>query len=473
MRTPSFKDSEALHELHCRTAPYWNILRFCRHIGLEKRAGKPAYWLARVRKTNGGYRQKRLMRADIGNPLGSGYEAALDRAEEWFKETETRTVSARSYPVGVTQNVRYVSGGIGFTVGDALLDYVEWKRLAATQKTFESLVSLINFHLIPALGDTQLSELTGRRLTDFCRAVLESPPKRGNRKIGPRREISDLTKDQLRRRKGTLNTLLGILRVAAQMAWENGEVETERVWRCIRRVPNLEVPRQVFLSREECHRLIRACRPDLADLVRAALYTGCRVSELSELRVRDVGKDVFGLYIAPGKSHRSRFVFLPTEGMRFFLAKCEGKGADERIFRNRNGHLWDGKHKHLFKEAVLAASLPKEFVFHGLRHTYASQLVQAGTPLAVVARQLGHANTDTVSRTYGHLSCQSIETEIEKRFAMLERQPTTFDSKMASIRRSLQGVAPKSISEDWPRSNFSKTQSDLLLFVSGRREASS
>ena len=468
MHTFSLSDLETIHNLPCRTPPYWNVIRYCRHIGLEKRAERPAYWLARVRKTHGGYKQKRLLRADIEDPAGVGYEAALERAEAWFKEADIQAVSASSYPIGVTQNVRYVSRGIGFTVGDALLDYVEWKRIAATQKTFEALVSLINHHLIPALGDTQLAELTGRNLTDFCRNILETAPKRGNRKVGPRRDIASLSKDELRRRKGTLNTLLGILRVAAQMAWENGEVETERAWRCIRRVPNLEVPRQVFLSRDECHQLIRACRPDLADLVRAALYTGCRISELSELRVHDVGKDVFGLYIAPGKSHRSRFVFLPTEGMRFFLSRCEGKAADDRVFRSQNGHVWDGKHKHLFKEAVIAAGLPQEFVFHGLRHTYASQLVQAGTPLAIVARQLGHANTDTVSRTYGHLSCQSIEDEIERRFATIEKQPTTFDSKMAGIRTSLQSRDIATSGVDWPRSNFSKARGEVLRFVTRR-----
>jgi hypothetical protein len=69
---------------------------------------------------------------------------------------------------------------------------------------------------------------------------------------------------------------------------------------------------------------------------------------------------------------------------------------------------------------VKAARLPLGFSFHGLRHTYASQLVQAGAPLSVVAEQLGHANTVSVSRTYGHIAPQIREAEIRQRFFSLK-----------------------------------------------------
>jgi len=64
------------------------------------------------------------------------------------------------------------------------------------------------------------------------------------------------------------------------------------------------------------------------------------------------------------------------------------------------------QYKAQFKQATQRAGLPREFVFHGLRHTYASQLVAAGVMLEIVARQLGHSNTTTVSRFYGQLTEQ-------------------------------------------------------------------
>jgi integrase/recombinase XerD len=224
----------------------------------------------------------------------------------------------------------------------------------------------------------------------------------------------------LRNRKATLNTLLGILRIAVQVAWENGETDSERAWRCIRRVPNSEPVRTEFLTRTECRRLLDHCRPDLRLLVQGALYTGCRAQELTRLRVADVATHIFGIYVAPSKTYRSRYVYLPDEGMAFFLRQRDGRDPTAWLFPNAAGRPWANNYRHLFKDAVRRAGLSDRIVFHSLRHTYASQLVQAGTPLSIIAQQLGHATTDTVSRTYGHLAPSTLESEIRSRFAPLD-----------------------------------------------------
>jgi integrase len=43
-----------------------------------------------------------------------------------------------------------------------------------------------------------------------------------------------------------------------------------------------------------------------------------------------------------------------------------------------------------------------KFHLHQLRHTHASQLLSAGTPIAEVSRRLGHSNLATTLKTYGH-----------------------------------------------------------------------
>jgi integrase/recombinase XerD len=149
--------------------------------------------------------------------------------------------------------------------------------------------------------------------------------------------------------------------------------------------------------------------------------------------------------------------------MSFFLDQCEKKRDGDLVFLRETGGQWHRTaYRHLFKEAVLKAELPSDFVFHGLRHTYASQLVQAGTPLAVVAKQLGHANTDTVSRTYGHLSCQTIEDELSRRFAPLTKR--RHDPRLVGIRASLQTISAPETSS-WPRSNFYKSGGELVSLI--------
>lgn len=150
-----------------------------------------------------------------------------------------------------------------------------------------------------------------------------------------------------------------------------------------------------------------------------ALYSGCRVGELGNLRVQDVGRQGYGIFVDALKNGPSRFVFLPDEGMAFILQRAEGRAGHEYLFVSDRGKKWNMQYKVQFKQATNKAGLPRDFVFHGLRHTYASQLVAAGVTLEIIARQLGHANTATVSRFYGHLTEHFWESEVRRHFEPL------------------------------------------------------
>ena len=232
----------------------------------------------------------------------------------------------------------------------------------------------------------------------------------------------------------------------------------------------------LHLTRDECSTLLAHCRPDLRRLVLGALYSGCRATELLQLTPTDVARDGYGIYVAPVKSYRPRFVFLPDEGMAFFLSLCEGLTSRDPIFIRDNGHPWRGNHRHLFKATVRSAKLPDDFSFHGLRHTYASQLVQAGAPMSVVAEQLGHASTASVSRTYGHLAPQIREAEVRQRFAMLD--PDNADTAdqhaqtLIDLRARLHGPDWRGYAQIadvgcWPRSNFYRGDAELVRICRG------
>lgn len=459
VHAPSLKELTTRLVLPMRKEPYWNILEYGRHIGLRKLHPEVQYWVARTRTKSGHYKQHTLGVATTSTFEGLSFDEALRHARVWFETIARSEVLSDPAPVGGTTQLRYVSFGGAYTVGDALADYISWKRLAAAKTTFASNLSLINHHMIDRLGGIPLHELNGRHIQRFCVDVLETPPKRGNQGLGARRALASLEGVDLRNRKATLNTLLGILRIAVQVAWENGETDSERAWRCIRRVPNSEPVRNEFLTREECRRLLNHCRPELRLLVQAALYSGCRAQELTRLRVADVATHVFGIFVAASKSYRSRYVYLPDEGMAFFLCQSEDRDPSEFVFCNSLGRPWATNYRHLFKSAVREAGLNDRIVFHSLRHTYASQLVQAGTPLPIVAQQLGHATTDTVSRTYGHLAPSTLEAEIRSRFAPLDPvlaiEVERRKRQLSSLSRSLQDQVLEAPEDSvLPRSNF-------------------
>ncbi|MGN8022124.1 tyrosine-type recombinase/integrase [Phyllobacterium sp. 22229] len=414
-------DDTARATLPPRGAPYWQVTEYCRAIGFQHYPSGRCFWLGRVRRKDGSYRQYRLgpVKTDR-NEIGMSFPEALQMAQEWFSEVRIRLATSDSFPIGSKEELNICPIGPIFTLGHALHDYIEWKRLAAARSHFLTLISLVNHHLVPTLASIPAHQFNGDLVRNFVRDVLETPPRYSRSKSAPKRPISNMTDEELRKRKKTVNTLLSILRVAVLMAWENGKIESERAWRCIRRLPLIERPRILHLNRDECRKLIDHCDPSLRQLVLGGLYTGCRITELIRMRVCDVGRDGPGVFVTPVKCYRERFVFLPNEGLSFFQNLTVGKLSDDLIFLKANGRPWYRcDYKYVFKKAVIAAGLSHAFCFHGLRHTYASQLVAAGTPLLVISEQLGHRNAATVIRTYGHMAPQARLSEVRSRFEAL------------------------------------------------------
>lgn len=441
-----FADQQQIAALAYRPTPYWHTLYKCRHIGIHKPDDSMCNWTARILTKEKRYKQQCLGPAlDIGRGVVS-YKTALSRALEWFDSGAIKDLASEPKAVGRVQDVSICPIGNIYTVGHALKDYCEWTKIARSSGGHYNNLVLINYHLIPSLAHLPLEEFSARHLRDLALQVLETPPKFGFMERQRRVGLDTLTNDELRRRKRTFNSLVTILKMAFRHAWDNAAIQSERPWQCLKRISVNHSPRTIFLDRAECGRLLAACTPALRDLVLAALYSGCRIGELGSLIVGDIGKQGYGLRVGAFKSSPARFVFLPDEGMAFFLSKCEGKSAQDRVLLSDMGKPWRRQHPQLFRRAVAKAGLPREFVFHGLRHTYASDLVRSGVPIDVVAKQLGHANIITVSNTYGHLAEQFREQQIRERFTPLsdeqQRVALTRKSELEQLWSTLQ-------TDDW------------------------
>lgn len=421
-------DTKRRQTLASRFAPYWQVTEYGRGVGYHKYASGRSYWVARIRLRDESYRQRRIGVTEDDLEVGNGlsFTAACVLASEWFASTPLRQHASDSRPIGPIEYLLACPVGDTYTVGHALTELVEWKRLIAARSHFLTVVTLINYHILPKLFSLPAADMNSERLRLFVKDVLETPPKLGNQPVKARRPIERMSEDQLRRRKKTVNTLIGLLRMALVMAWENGRIDSDRPWRCLRRLHNVDRPRVLHLSRPECFRLLDRCDVDLRDLVLGALYTGCRVTELLRMQAIHVGRDGAGVYVTPVKSYRPRVVLLPEEGLQFFKGIASHKKPNDLLFVREDGRNWYSNYRHVFKRAVRAANLPEALCFHCLRHTYASQLIQSGAPLIVVAEQLGHRNIDTVSRTYGHLAPDIRLAEVRRRFASLVRQDRDF-----------------------------------------------
>ena len=71
----------------------------------------------------------------------------------------------------------------------------------------------------------------------------------------------------------------------------------------------------------------------------------------------------------------------------------------------------------------MRAGIEPPATFHVLRHTHGSALAMRGTPLGVIASQLGHADTRITERHYAHLSPSYVADTIRDSFPNLGISP--------------------------------------------------
>ena len=194
-----------------------------------------------------------------------------------------------------------------------------------------------------------------------------------------------------------------------------GHIETNPT-RGLKRNPLPKLTR--FLSREEISRLhavldrYEAKWPSSkvqADIIRLLLMTGCRKSEVLNLRWMEVGK------ATPFDLEDSK------TGPRQVLLSPEARTIIER--QPRSGSSWvfpspsesergRASDLGLWKKVRKLAGI-EDVRLHDLRHTFASQAAMQGIPLPVVARLLGHAQVQMTLR-YAHVSDRDVEAAAER-----------------------------------------------------------
>ena len=160
-----------------------------------------------------------------------------------------------------------------------------------------------------------------------------------------------------------------------------------------------------------------------------ALFTGARYGELTRMQVGDFDPNPEGVptvLVREGKDGKFRRCILTMEGRGFFEGLTAGRPKGELIFMKRADPrrlaVKEGTFTHLpwgpvdqvrrMERACDAAGLPR-MGFHQLRHSYASALVVANMPLAMVAKLTGHADTRMLERHYAHLAPSDLSRALE------------------------------------------------------------
>jgi integrase len=262
-------------------------------------------------------------------------------------------------------------------------------------------------HLLPTLGSVKIRQLQKGRIRGLLAEKLAAGLNRT-----------------------TVNIIYYVVRATLNAAIDDGIILTnpaDRLGRQLRLARPVAARQDEIkaLTREQLARFLAAAEHDRRHAVLFLLLarTGMRLGEALALNLwedvdlarRDIR--VAGTLTARGrvetpKSGRGRTVDMSQQLARA-LARLQIERKKEALKRgwsplprwafcsSAGGPLIAWHVEQAFKRVLKAAGLPLHFTPHGLRHTYASLLLQQGESPVYVQRQLGHHSIKLTVDTYG------------------------------------------------------------------------
>jgi site-specific recombinase XerD len=177
------------------------------------------------------------------------------------------------------------------------------------------------------------------------------------------------------------------------------------------------------LTTDEVHAIIAGCSAKAPTGIRnramlTLLYrSGLRVSEVLALRPSDVNLDAHTVRVLHGKGDKATtrgFHPSATDALARWLDMRKGVAGRGTLFCTLAGRPLQAQYVRLMLHRLAAdAGIEKRVHPHGLRHTFAWELEQAGVPVSVISALLGHSSIAVTARYLNHLTNHQAVSALE------------------------------------------------------------
>jgi integrase len=289
------------------------------------------------------------------------------------------------------------------TFNDLVTDYLKWAERQRGYAQKELVVS----QLKERFGPIPLRRFDTRLVEAYQSERLQSG----------KRELK--TGEMAGNKPATINRHVATLKHMFTKAVEWDMVE-EEILKRVRRAKMLEENnrRLRYLSKDECQALINACDPHLKPIVIMALNTGMRRGEILSLKWDNVDRENGFILLDHTKNGERREIPINATLRTTLEELFKGTAKKPRridvpyvFYRmasddSTGQSTQTGKAFQRIDRSFMSAckrAKVRDFHFHDLRHTFASQLVMAGIDLTTVKELLGH-KTLTMTLRYAHLA---------------------------------------------------------------------
>lgn len=291
------------------------------------------------------------------------------------------------------------------TLADFLIEWLNNTKASRQHSTWTKSEQICRSYIIPNLGQMKLQNLRPEHIQNLYRSLLDH-------------EVGDYT----------IIKVHTVLHSALQQAARTGMISRNPA--SYAQPPKEPVSEMAILNESQVSQLLVAANEHRWEaLYHLAVVTGMRQMELLGLKWTDLDwlhqtliverqlqrPDGEGIkFASPKTRYGKRALALGGKTIETLRAHsvrqlAERSAAGDKwietglIFTNSLGGPIDPRHLlRNFKKLLQAAGLP-DIRFHDLRHTAASLMLNAGIPVIVVSRRLGHARASITLDIYGHL----------------------------------------------------------------------
>lgn len=185
--------------------------------------------------------------------------------------------------------------------------------------------------------------------------------------------------------------------------------------------PKLEKKLPNYLNYNEMEELLESIDISTTEglekrlLIEMFYSTGCRVSEMINVKISDIDFTNKTIRIM-GKGSKERIVYFGDYASKYLDNYISKVKCDKYLFTNKKGEkLTINEVEQIVKDIMKHISIKTHVTPHTLRHTFATHLLNNGADIRTVQELLGHANLSTTG-IYTHVSSDRLKDIYFKTF---------------------------------------------------------